>query len=130
VQSNLAVLQHVLKMPGTPWERLELLMSNMFGGQGERIEFYQLSVRALNDEGTPEDLRLLLRKPGQTDQELLRRLIVEGQACGEVAPDNPDQLAIAMIACMYGLSRLALRGNAYFQEHFPGPEIILRMLKP
>jgi AcrR family transcriptional regulator len=130
VQSNLAVLQHVLKMPGSPLDRLKLMVSNMFGGQGERIEFYQLSIRALNDEGTPEDLRLLLRKPGQTYQEVLRQLIVEGQACGEVAQGDPDQLAIAMIACMLGLSRLALRGNVYFQEHFPEPEIMLRMLKP
>jgi AcrR family transcriptional regulator len=130
VQSNLAVLQHVLKMPGSPLERLKLLVSNMFGGQGERIEFYQLSVRALNDEDMPEDLRILLRKPGQTYHEVVRQLIVEGQTCGEVAKGDPDQLTIAMIACMIGLSRLALRGNVYFQEHFPQPEMMLRMLKP
>jgi hypothetical protein len=37
---------------------------------------------------------------------------------------------IAIIAWMHGLSRLALRDNPYIQEHFPEPEIILRMLKP
>jgi AcrR family transcriptional regulator len=130
VQSNLAVLQHILKMSGSPLERLKMMLSRMFGGQGERIEFYQLSIRALNDEGTPEDLRLLLSKPGQTYQAALRQLIVEGQACGEVAPDDPDQLLVAVTACMSGLSRLALRDNPYFQEHFPQSEIILRMLKP
>jgi AcrR family transcriptional regulator len=79
VQSNLAILKHVLEMPGSPWERLKLVLSKMFGGRGERIEFYQFSVRALNDDGTPEDLRLLLRKPGQTYQEVVRQLILEGR---------------------------------------------------
>jgi AcrR family transcriptional regulator len=130
VQSNLAVLQHVSTMSGSPMERLKLMLSKMFGGQGERIEFFQLSMRALNDEGTPEDLRLLLRKPGETYQAVLRQLIVEGQACGEVLPDDPDQLLVAMTACMHGLSRLALRSNPYFREHFPQPEIFLRMLQP
>ena len=129
VQSNLAVLQQVLSMPGSPLERLKMMLSKMFGGQGERIEFYQLSVRALNDAGTPEDLRLLLRKPGQSYQSVLRQLIVEGQACGEVVPGDPDQLLVAIIACMYGLSRLALCDNPFFQEHFPQPDIFLRMLK-
>jgi AcrR family transcriptional regulator len=129
-QSNLDILQQVRTMPGSPLGRLELVLSKMFGGQGERIEFYQLSMRALNDEATPEDLRLLLRKPGQSYQTLLRQLIVDGQACGEVVPGDPDQLLVAMIACMYGLSGLALRDNPYFREHFPQPEIILRMLKP
>jgi AcrR family transcriptional regulator len=130
VQSNLVVLQHVLTMPGTPLERLKLMLSKMFGGQRERIEFYQLSMRALNDEGTPEDLRLLLRQPDQSYQAVLRQLIVEGQACGEVVSGDPDRLLVAMTACMYGLSRLVLRDNPYFKEHFPQPEIILRMLKP
>ena len=130
VQSNLAILQHVLEMPGSPGERLKLMLSKTFGDRGERIEFYQLSVRALNEEATPEEFRLLLRKPSQAYREVMKQLIVEAQASGEVRPGDPDQLVIAMTACLIGLSRLALRGGEYLQKHFPEPEIILRMLEP
>lgn len=74
-------------------------------------------------------LRVLLRKPVQVYQEVVRPLIVAGQAAGEVAQGDPDQLVIALIACLNGLSRLALQGGEHMRAHFPETEIILRMLK-
>lgn len=62
-------------------------------------------------------------------QEVVRQLVVAGQAAGEVAQGDPDQLVIAMIACLNGLSRLALQGGEHMRAHFPETEIILRMLK-
>ncbi|MGG1290290.1 TetR/AcrR family transcriptional regulator [Bacillus smithii] len=126
LQSGLAMMQHILEMPGTPREKLDFLISRVLANKRERIEFYQLIVQAFNNEATPDDICKLLRRQGQTFQNVVRQLIVEGQANGEFAEGDPDQLVMAVIACLDGLSRLALRNP----EHFPDTRIILRMLKP
>jgi AcrR family transcriptional regulator len=130
VQSGFSALQRILEMPGTPGERLEFLVSRVLESRRERLEFFQLIVQAFQDEATPDDLRDLLRRQSQTFQDVMRQLIVEGQATGEVADGDPDQLVLAVIACLNGLSSLALRRPEKFKNHFPEPRIIMRMLKP
>jgi hypothetical protein len=61
---------------------------------------------------------------------VLRQLIVEAQATGEAAPDDPDELVCAFFACLEGLSRSALRQREHGGVHFPEPGIVLRMLMP
>lgn len=130
VQAGLEAIQQIDAMPGTAGERLAFLVTWTFRRQEDRVDFYQFSLRGLGDTAAPEDLRELLRQPRQAYQDLLRSLIVEGQAAGEVAPGDPDQLVLAIIACFDGLSRFQLRGSEYFRKHFPDAGIILRMLKP
>lgn len=129
-RSGVSTLQHILDMPGTPGERLHFLISLLFRNRPEGLEYYQLVQQALNDETIPNDLRELLLRPGQTLPDVLRQLIVEGQASREVAPGDPDQLVIIVIACFDGFSRLALRDTEHVRKHRPDPDIILRLLRP
>ncbi len=84
----------------------------------------------LSDEATPADLREQALIYGQAFQDVLKRLIVEGQATGEVTAGDPDQLVTAILAFLDGLTRLAVINPERFQKHFPGARIILGMLKP
>jgi hypothetical protein len=62
----------------------------------------------------------------QEFEDLLRQMIVAGQATGEIAPDDPEQLLTAVLALVQGLTAdpgLATRA-------LPDPEIILRLLRP
>ncbi len=129
-QTGPPLLQNILHGPESPGRRLKLLVSRAFENRGERLEYYRLFVNAMNDEATPEPLRKLLRKPGQAYQEALRRLIVEGQASGEVARGDPDQMVLVLMACLDGLSSLAIRNPERYRKHYPDVEIILRMLYP
>ncbi len=129
-QSGLATLQPVLEMPGTPGERLHFLLSRILENKPERFEFYQLAVQVFRDESVPDDFRVLLRSQSQVFQDVIRELIVEGQATGEVAEGDPDQLVTAVVACVNGLSSLALSGSEKIKNHFPDATIVLRMLKP
>jgi AcrR family transcriptional regulator len=130
VQSGIAGIQRIPKMPGTPWERLGFLVSMAWEGRREHPENYQLMYQVLDDEATSEDIRELIGKQGQIYLEVLRQLIVEGQASGEVAEGDPDQLVIVLLSCLDGLSRLALREPEWVKKHFPETEIILRIFKP
>ncbi len=129
-QSRLAILQRIRELPGSPGKRLQVLVSKSLDNLHEHREFYQLTVQALHDAATPDHLRDLLRQQARTYHDVLRQLIIAGQATGEVATDDPDQLVLVITACLNGLSSLAMRNPAQFHEHFPEAGIILRMLKP
>jgi len=130
VQSSIAGIQRIPKMPGTPGERLGFLLSRTWEGRREHPEMYQLMYQVLEDEATPDSIRELVGRQGKAFQNLLRQLIVEGQATGEIIAGDPDQLVIVVLACFDGLSRLALREPEWVKKHFPETEIILRIFKP
>jgi AcrR family transcriptional regulator len=130
IQSGQALFQNILEAPGMPGQRLDLLLSRLLEGLRQRPEFFQLREQVLGDETTADSRRELLRMPAHSVQDVMRQLIVEGQATGEVAGDDPDQLVTAVSACLAGLTRLAVRNPAQFQERVPNAGILLRMLKP
>ncbi len=122
-------LQRVLVMPGTPGERLNSVVSGLVNSR-RHPEAYQLLDQVLSSESVPDDLREAVRKRGQAVQAMLRQLIVEGQATGEVAAGDPDQLVRAILACVDGLTRWATYYPEHYHQHFPDAAIFLRMLKP
>ena len=129
LQAPGAGLQVFLEMPGTPGERLRRLVTGFVESRRQHPVLYQLLDRALYDEATPNDLRDLVRSRGLAVQDVVRQLIVAGQANGEVAAGDPDQLVEAVLASLNGLTRwAALHPGA--DEHFPDAQIFLRMLKP
>ncbi len=95
-----------------------------------RPEFYLLLDQVLRSEDAPDTLRALVRRRSQEMQDVLRHLIVESQATGEVAAGDPDQLVRAIFACGDGLLHWAAHDPDHFQEHFPDADIFLRMLTP
>lgn len=126
----LSTIQHILEMPETPGERLTLLITSVLQARRGHPEFFQLFQQVLGDEATPADLRQAVSKRNRSYQDAIRQLIVEGQASGEIADGDPDQMITAIMACFEGLSRLALRDPEQVKNHFPDAAIILRMLKP
>lgn len=130
LQSSDAAFRSFEEVQGTPGKRLELLISQLVEARRERPELFQLFFQVLGDEATPSDLRELAVRHDQASQDLLRRLVVEGQAAGEIAAGDPDQLVTAIQTSLDGLIRLAVINPERFQRYFPDAKIILRMLKP
>ena len=130
IQVALAGMPRILEMPGTPGERLEFLISSAWNGRREYPELYQLMYQVLSDEAIPDNLRKLVDRQGQSYQDVARQLIVEGQATGEVAEGDPDQMVSIVLASLDGLSRWALSEPEQFKKNFPDAGIILRIFKP
>jgi hypothetical protein len=93
-------------------------------------EFYQFFSQAMADDSLPPDVRRDVYAQGVHMQKILRRLIVEGQATGEIAKDDPDELVQAIMACLDGLSRMAFSSPERTGSRVPDARIILRMLRP
>jgi AcrR family transcriptional regulator len=130
LQSRGTAIQHFEGLQGTPGERLDRLVARLVENRRDRPELSQLHYQVLTDEATPAGLREQALQYGRAFQDLLRRLIIEGQATGEVRAADPEQLVTAVLAAMDGLTRLALSDPERFQQHFPDASIIQGMLKP
>jgi len=129
LQSKDAAFQRFEELPWTPGERLDRLVLRLVESRRDHPEFSQLHSQVLSDMATPAELREQAIRYGQAFQDMLRRLIVEGQTTGEVRAADPDQLVTAVLAVLDGLTRLALINPERFHQHFPDASIIQGMLK-
>jgi hypothetical protein len=58
----------------------------------DHLEIFQLLDQVLSSDAAPDDFAELIRRHRESFLAQLRQLIVEGQATGEVAAGDPDQL--------------------------------------
>jgi AcrR family transcriptional regulator len=118
------------KMPGTPRDRLSRIVSTMVERRRKEPEFYILLDHAVANDSLPSDLMESLKSQGLLMHDILRRLIIEGQARGEFAKDNPNKLTRAVLACLDGLSRMVSLPSEQTEDEMPDAGMILRMLSP
>jgi AcrR family transcriptional regulator len=132
VPDESADIQQLLAQRAPPGKRLAGLSTSILEARGHResLEAHQLLNHALQAGAMPDDVRKRLGKRYQTLLETMRQLIVEGQATGEVAPGDPDQLVAIVSACLDGLTRWAVRDPEQFRTYVPDAEIVLRLVKP
>ncbi len=112
-------------LAGTPGERLAALVGALLARRRDQPELFQLLHHVLADPDAPADLLALVERRGREFRALVRRLVVAGQAGGEVVPGDPDQLVTALTACLEGLSR---PGTVAGGAHFPDPAVVLRLV--
>jgi AcrR family transcriptional regulator len=131
VASGGGAAERVKTIPGSPGERLTLMVSYILESRRSQPEFYQLLYKVLYDDKVPPGLREAVMRSGQVIIGTMRELIVEGQATGEIANDDPDHLLGALTACLDGLSRsmVTLPPDAA-RKSIPHADVIMRMLRP
>ncbi len=124
-----AMTQQALEMPGTPLERLHWLLSIILQHLRQRpqdiIAFHQI----IRDGAVSHTKKWEMGcKCNTFSIDAMRRLIIEGQSIGQIADDDPDQLVVAIQACIRGLAFSALSQDR--EKDFPSVDIVLRLLKP
>lgn len=129
-QAALSASQPAPDEPMTPGERLSLLITRLIQQRRDQLELFQLLDQLLSSDKAPSPITELIRQQRAAFFDELRRLIVAGQASGEVAAGEADQLVTAIAATLEGLTRFGLHNPEQFQQLCPEPGIILRMLKP
>lgn len=131
VSATSAASPQLLDMSGTPGQRLATLISSIVTARGQRetLEAYQIFNHALHAGVMPDDVRELLGRRYQMLLDTMRQLIVEGQATGEVAPGDPDQLVAIVSACFDGLTRWAVQDPEQFRAYVPDARIVLRLFQ-
>jgi AcrR family transcriptional regulator len=111
-------------------ERLYCLIASLVEARRTQPELFLLLEHVVGDPATPQDLLDLIQARGRAVREAMRQLVIDAQAGGDVAQDDPAQLVTAIMACLHGLGRFALGGPEGATERFPDAEIVIRMLRP
>ncbi len=131
LRSSTPLTGRIKDISGTPGERLAFLITAILENRRDNPELYQFFFKMLADEKAPNDLQEIVRKNGQDLQEAIRQLVVQGQATGEVADDDPDQLVTVIVASLQGIwMRMASLEPEDVRNSFPDAKIVLRMLRP
>ena len=128
MQGAFELILRAQRQPGTPWNRLNWLMSQMSQGAQEEPEYEMLILQALTSHAVPQEMRQIVLQESQSTHEALKQLIVEGQAAGEVVAGDPDLLATAFEWCIQGMV-FGLSFWGYEANRLPGIDSVLRMLK-
>jgi AcrR family transcriptional regulator len=117
------------EMAGTPGQRLARVIRILVANRRDNPETFQLLSHVLSDPAAPLDLLALAERRGRQFREMLRTLIVDGQASGEVVADDPDQLVTVITACLDGLGRVTpTQQPGHSKASFPDAAIVLRMV--
>jgi AcrR family transcriptional regulator len=124
------LLATVQRIPGTPRERLKRIVTAMLERRRKDPEFYQFFYQAVASDSLPVDLRDRIKEQSLSMREVMQGLIVEGQATGEIANDDPDKLVSALLACVDGLSRMLQLSPKDVEKQMPDADIIMRILGP
>jgi len=123
------VTQKALERPGTPWERLRWLVTQELDGLQHQPEYAMLVLQTLTTESAPEGLREMIQRQSVTHKKMLCRLIVEGQAAGQVVQGDPERLARVYNACISGLAFDIFSAREQYLANFPDVDSVLRILK-
>jgi len=129
-QEGLVTAQLMYENSATPGQRLALLITRLVDYRRDHLEIFQLLDQVLSSDKAPDDVAEQIRRRRENFLAEFRQLIVEGQATGEVAAGDPDQLLIAITASLEGLFRYGLHHPEQFHRLCPDASILLRMLKP
>jgi AcrR family transcriptional regulator len=116
--------------PSTPGQRLRWLITRIVEYRRDHLELFQLLDLVVSSDASSDDISEDIRRRGERFAAHVRELIAAGQATGEVRSGDPDQLTVALLASLEGLTRFGVHHPEQFQAHCPDPEIFLRMLLP
>ena len=117
--------QNSLAHPGTPFEKLHWLTEQFLQGMSEDPIYFQLFSQAMALPGRVHDT---IQK-FEVVVTILRELIIEGQAFGEIVKHDPEQLVLLYLSCVYGLAAGIGFYSPMLKEHFPDAEAVLHILK-
>jgi AcrR family transcriptional regulator len=128
LQGALELMQYAKARTGTPWDRLRWLTSEILRGAQNEPEFEMLVLQALTNNAVPQETHAMVLQESQLNHEVLKQLIAEGQAAGEVVAGDSDLLTTAFEWCIQGMV-FGISYQDYEPARLPDVESVLRMLK-
>jgi AcrR family transcriptional regulator len=130
LHATISTAQAALQQPCSPLGKLRWLLQIYLSGMWRKPEYSLVIQHALFSEATSQEVRELALEQANRSLQIFRQLIIEGQEAGEVVQGDPIMLALALAACIQGLSSGALYLPLMLGiDEPPDPEIILRILK-
>ncbi len=122
------VAESARNQPGDPWEKLRWLTRETLQGMLRSPEYSLVVLHALTNEAVPAEVREMAISQSEVMTQVLIWLIRQGQATGQVASGDPEQMALLYQSCILGL---AVEANFRHEVRptLPDVETVLRIFK-
>jgi AcrR family transcriptional regulator len=124
-----SLIESIVGLSLPPWECLSRLTTEILTGiQGEPDGFL-IVQKAIVTDIVPQEIRESAIHNSLQAIDVLKQIIIEGQALGEVAEGDATDLAALYLACIGGIA-MSFISFDFPPSSYPKPESVLRLLKP
>ena len=104
LNSSLALMERAGEQPGTPWEHLYWLTSHILHGAQHQPEAFMVVMQAFTNDAVPQEARELAWRSSVVSLEMIKQMIIEGQAAGQVVAGDPEHLTSVFGWCIQGMA--------------------------
>jgi AcrR family transcriptional regulator len=132
----LAALEESSDPHATPWEQLLRITERLLDGMRIHPQYMLVIIQSLASQDVPPQTGRLLANLGRQFNARLVEIIQAGQAVGEVARGDPQELASIFTAAIQGIAITQFTGGFFTRiepiadkPFLPAPEMVLRILK-
>lgn len=136
LNSSIALMRRAREMPGTPWEHLHWLTTQMLQGAQQQPEAYMVVMQAFANDAVPREAQEIAWKSSVVSLETIKQMVIEGQNAGQVVAGDPDHLTNVFGWCIQGmalgvgfLNRQPDSAPRLPVTSFPNADDILRILQ-
>lgn len=127
-QGSQSLMTRISELSLTPWERIyQLTAAILTGIQGEPDAFL-IVQQAITSDKVPQEIRENAIHYSLQALEVVKQLIIEGQALDEIVEGDATELAGLYLSCIGGIAMNFIYFN-FPQSSYPKPESVLRLLK-
>jgi len=123
------LIERIQHLSLSPWERIYQLTTIILDGILREPEGYLLSQQAITSEAVPQEVRELAIRSSHQGIEEFQKLIIEGQAAGQVVEGDPAELSALYFSCIGGIAMSYIQFS-FPRSSYPKVESVLRLLKP
>jgi AcrR family transcriptional regulator len=128
-QGSQFLMTQIATLPLSPWERIYQLTAEILSGIQREPDAFLIVQQAITSDKVPQEIRECAINSSQQGLEVVKRIITEGQALGEIINGDVTELAGLYLSCIGGIAMSFIYFN-FPQSSYPKPESVLRLLKP
>ncbi len=122
------LLGRAIELPVPPVERLRWLIEQELAGLGDDPHIFMVVLQAMMSEAVPASARQAAQELVAGTEELMRRLVTDGQAEGQIVAGDPREIATLLGTWLQGLAvGVAMRPMA---DSLPSAESLVRLFLP
>lgn len=129
VRGGIELLASARRRPGTPWERLHYVCTQMLEGLRKDPALPLILVQAHASESVPASVTQALDHYSTQFNEHLEELITSGQKAGQIVDIPAAELARTFLATVQGLALTQILPHMR-DTPFPSTDTVLRLFKP
>lgn len=129
LEKTQAIFERALIKKGTAWEKLTSLSRDLLEESlaGDAVLFFHIMLQALTQSKNISGLKENIDRNSELIYEKIIPVVIEAQAAGDAAPDDPKALVTAFSSLVQGLALFTFQDETIIKS--VTPDVLLNVLR-